>query len=104
HLSSGTALSLRVESGGKVLAVSGDTAATGTLALVAQGADLFVCECTLASPDPNVRHLSVPEVLALRTGWETPRVVLTHLTAEARQAAAGSEGLLVGDDGDHFTL
>lgn len=104
HMSSGSALSLRIESGGKVLAVSGDTAATETLARVAQGADLFVCECTLATPDPKALHLSVPEVLALREGWETPRVVLTHLTAEARQAASGCEGLLVGDDGDLFTL
>lgn len=104
HMSSGIALSLRIESGDKVLAVSGDTAASETLARVSQGADLFVCECTLAAPDAKVLHLSVPEVRTLRAGWQTPRVVLTHLSAEARQAAAGSEGLLVGDDGDCFTV
>lgn len=104
HMSSGTALCLRLESGGKVLAVSGDTAATDTLERLSAGADLFVCECTLSTPDPKVLHLSVPEVEALRPSWQTPKVVLTHLSAEARAAATGSEGLLVGDDGDCFTL
>lgn len=104
HMSGDTALCLRIESGSKVLAVSGDSARTDALAHACDGADLFVCECTMANPSANIQHLSVPELVELQPTWGARRVVLTHLSQEARDAARAVEGLLVADDGDEFTL
>lgn len=105
HMSSGnTALCLRIASGSKVLAVSGDSAETPALAQVADGADLFVCECTLAEPDPAVRHLSVADIERLSPSWRARKVVLTHLSQASRNRAMGVRGLSVADDGDVFTL
>src|SRR5690606_20383624 len=65
HMSGGeTALGFRVESDGQVLAVSGDTGLTSELEALSPEADLFVCECSLATPAPESRHLSVDEILA----------------------------------------
>lgn len=105
HMSSGnTALCLRITSNAKVLAVSGDSAETPQLARIADGADLFACECTLAHPDPTVRHLSVDDIVRLLPTWRARRVVLTHLTEAARERALKIEDLTVADDGDVFRL
>lgn len=105
HMSPGdTALCLQITSGSKVLAVSGDSAETPALARVADGADLFVCECTLAEPDPAVRHLSVADIVRLAPTWRARQIVLTHLSQAARERALCVEGLTVADDGDVLTL
>ena len=100
HMSGGeTALCLRIETDGQVIAVSGDTAETEELSRLADGADLFVCECALAESNPDVLHLSVADIERLRPAWRTPRVVLTHLSAEARERAKGLRDVAVADDG-----
>ncbi len=61
---------LRVSSGEKVLAYSGDSGPSDELALVAADADLFVCEATLLSGDLDGQprgHLSIDEALAAYT-------------------------------------
>jgi ribonuclease BN (tRNA processing enzyme) len=66
---------------GRVLAYSGDSAPTAELAELARGADLFVCEATLAdgTTDGDVRgHLTAEEALAAADG----RVLLTHRPIE----------------------
>jgi ribonuclease BN (tRNA processing enzyme) len=98
------ALGLRVESAGRTLAFSGDTGPHDGLAAIADGAELFVCECSLATPDPEGRHLSVEDVARLAPGWNAKRVVLVHLSAAARLAAAALPGVEVGDDGMIFDL
>jgi ribonuclease BN (tRNA processing enzyme) len=103
HMTDGTALCLRVESEGKVIAFSGDTGALAPLAEVAEGADLFICECTLEKP-AQVRHLSVEDIARLRPGWNARRVVLTHLSAESRRAAEGLSGVEVAEDGAWIEL
>jgi ribonuclease BN (tRNA processing enzyme) len=97
-----TALSWRIEAGGKTIAVTGDTGAAAPLAELAAGADLLVCECTLPDHPPGAerpRHLSAAEVARLRPAWTARRVVLTHLSAEARERAQAIPGVEVAEDG-----
>ena len=66
---------------GALLAYSGDAAPSEGLARLASGADLFLCEATLASGDSDGRprgHLSADEALAAADG----RVLLTHRPVE----------------------
>ncbi len=106
HMRDGTALCLRIESEGKIIAFSGDTGPLADLAKVSDGADLFICECTLAdAPSPaQVQHLTAPDIARLRPGWNARQVVLTHLSADSRRAAAGLSGVEVAEDGMSIEL
>jgi ribonuclease BN (tRNA processing enzyme) len=95
-----TALCYRIETDGRVLAFTGDTGSRGPLPELADGADLLVCECTLAAPgDPDAKHLSVADIASLRPSWNARRVVLIHFSANARALASSLTGILVGEDG-----
>jgi ribonuclease BN (tRNA processing enzyme) len=75
------AYGFRVSADGKTLAYSGDCAPTRELAELARGADLFLCEATLAEGgrDGTPRgHLSASEALAAADG----PVLLTHRPVE----------------------
>jgi ribonuclease BN (tRNA processing enzyme) len=80
-----------------VLAYSGDSAPTGELAELARGADLFVCEATLAdgTTDGEIRgHLTAEEALAAADG----RILLTHRPVELPSpngATVAHDGLTV---------
>jgi ribonuclease BN (tRNA processing enzyme) len=77
------------DAAGTVLAYSGDSGPCDALHKLAKGADLFLCEATLASAadDPGPRgHLSAEEALAAGDG----RVLLTHRPAEL-PVPAGAE-------------
>jgi ribonuclease BN (tRNA processing enzyme) len=77
----GTCLGYRVTMGERVLAFSGDTAWTEALVPLAQGADLFICEChTLTTEIPvHLNHRILAQNLP-RIGAK--RVVLTHMSDE----------------------
>ena len=78
------ALCLRIKSGQRVLAFSGDTGWTDALPELAKGADLFVCECT-EDQDNLLTHLSW-DVLAPRfPHLEARRILLTHLSEPMRR-------------------
>jgi ribonuclease BN (tRNA processing enzyme) len=88
------AYGFRVSHGGKTLAYSGDSAPTEELAALASGADLFVCEATLAdgTTDGEIRgHLTAEEALAAADG----PVLLTHRPIEL----PSPEGVTVAHDG-----
>jgi ribonuclease BN (tRNA processing enzyme) len=69
---------VRVEYGGKVIAYSGDTEWTDALLEVADGADLFVCECQEFERDvPG--HLNYRTLAEKRGELGCRRLVLTHL-------------------------
>jgi ribonuclease BN (tRNA processing enzyme) len=106
HMHDGSALCLRVESEGKVIAFTGDTGPRANLAEVSEGADLFICECTLAEAPPlaDVRHLAAQDIARLRAGWTARRVLLTHLSSESRQAAEALKGVDVAEDGMSIEL
>ena len=89
-----TAHGFRVRHDGKTLAYSGDSAPTDELANLAAGADLFLCEATLAegSKDGQPRgHLSAEEALAAADG----PILLTHRPVEL----PAPDGVPVAHDG-----
>ena len=87
----------RVTQNGTTLAYSGDSAPTEELAELARGADLFLCEATLAdgTDDGLPRgHLSATEALAAADG----RILLTHRPIELPPpdgVAVAHDGLVV---------
>jgi ribonuclease BN (tRNA processing enzyme) len=81
HGSAAPAYALRVEYAGKVIAYSGDTEWTDTLLEVANGADLFVCECNFF--DTNIPgHLNYRTLAEKRPQLACARIVITHMSAE----------------------
>jgi len=106
HMRDGTALCLRIESEGKVIAFTGDTGPLANLAEVSEGADVFICECTYAEAPPvaDLRHLTVQDIARFRPGWNARRVILTHLSSEARSAAKALKGVEVAEDGMSIEL
>jgi ribonuclease BN (tRNA processing enzyme) len=87
----------RVTHDGRTLAYSGDSAPTRELATLARGADLFLCEATLAEgagDGPPRGHLSAGEALAAADG----PVLLTHRPVELPAPAGvpvARDGLVV---------
>lgn len=70
---------LRVAHGPGVLAYSGDTAPTERLVELARAADLFLCEATLAAPEPAERgHLTAEEAVAAFEASGAARLVVIH--------------------------
>jgi ribonuclease BN (tRNA processing enzyme) len=82
---------LRVTDGEHTLAYSGDSAPSDRLTESARGADLFLCEATLAdgSADGAPRgHLSAAEAVATFEAAQASRLLLTH---RPRELALGPE-------------
>jgi ribonuclease BN (tRNA processing enzyme) len=71
---------LRVTDGRATLAYSGDTAPTPSLTELAHDADLFLCEATLAEPEPpeDRGHLSADEAVAAFEAAGAKRLVVIH--------------------------
>jgi ribonuclease BN (tRNA processing enzyme) len=73
------AFGFRVSNGAKVLAYSGDSGPSPALAALARDADLFVCEATLAQPEPAMRgHLTDGEALAAYRESGARRLLVVH--------------------------
>jgi ribonuclease BN (tRNA processing enzyme) len=75
------AFGFRVGDNGRLLVYSGDSGPGSQLADLARGADLFLCEATLAIPDhdgPPRGHLTAEEAVAVASG----RLLLTHRPIE----------------------
>lgn len=70
---------LRVGDGEKTLAYSGDSAPSPALTELARNTDLFVCEATLAQPEPAMRgHLTEQEALAVYRESGAKRLLIVH--------------------------
>ena len=94
---------LRLSDGASTLAYSADTGPTQALARLAHGADLFLCEATLAddAPDgPPRGHLSAAEAVAAHEASGAARLLLTHRPVELPQPA----GVEVAVEGLSFEL
>lgn len=88
---------LRVQYGGKVIAYSGDTEWTDTLLEVADGADLFVCECQ--EFDRQVPgHLDYRTLSEKRAQLGCRRLVLTHM-GDGMLARLGELDMEAAEDG-----
>ena len=100
HQSGAPSTALRLADGEKTFAYSGDTEWTDALLPIADGADLFVCEC-YAYAGKMTGHLSweilKPKFPALRA----KRVMLTHMNPSvlARVDELKGEGVLLAEDG-----
>jgi ribonuclease BN (tRNA processing enzyme) len=78
-----TSFGFRVNGGDATLAYSGDSAPAPALAELARGADLFVCEATLAEAEPGLRgHLTVEEALDAYRASGARRLLVVHRPAE----------------------
>jgi ribonuclease BN (tRNA processing enzyme) len=71
---------MRVTDGQATVAYSGDTAPTPRLAELAHDADLFLCEATLAKPEPpdDRGHLSADEAVAAFEASGAKRLIVIH--------------------------
>jgi ribonuclease BN (tRNA processing enzyme) len=75
----------RVESHGRVLAYSGDSAPSGELVKAARDADIFVCEATLLSGELDGEprgHLSLEEAIEAFEASGAKRLLVTHRPCE----------------------
>jgi ribonuclease BN (tRNA processing enzyme) len=78
HGSGAPPYALRVECAGKVIAYSGDTEWTDSLAEAARGADTFICEAY--SYDKKMKyHLDVRTLMEHRESLQCKHLVLTHM-------------------------
>lgn len=102
HVASAEPHGLRVRIGGKLIAYSGDASWSEALVDLADGCDLFICESTTFTTRDPV-HLSARELAQHRAELRTPRIVVTHLGAEAL-ANRGDLGFEVAEDGTTLTL
>lgn len=102
HSSGAPSYALRVEYAGKVIAYSGDTEWTDTLIDVADGADLFVCECNFY--DLKVPgHLNYVTLAENRPRINCARIVLTHMSS-GMLARADDVDLAMAADGTVISL
>lgn len=79
HPGPSPALAFRLEFEDKILAFSGDTGWTDILIDIADGADLFICECH--SYEPNLlQHLDWKTLNAHQHALRAKRILLTHMS------------------------
>ncbi|GAC1330085.1 MAG: MBL fold metallo-hydrolase [Beijerinckiaceae bacterium] len=105
HPSGAPSTALRIGKDGKLFAYSGDTAWTDRLVDIADGADMFVIECSsgeLAVP----HHIDWPTLKANLPRLKAKRVALTHMgdSALKRGAEMKAAGVHVMSDGDIVDL
>jgi len=77
HGGGAQALGVRIEMGGCTVSYSGDTEWTEQLPLLAQGSDLFICEC-FSYDQSTPGHLDYVTLLREKERFSTRRLVLTH--------------------------
>lgn len=75
---------LRVECDGRVLVYSADSAPSQTLAELASGADVFLCEATLVEAETRQPrgHMTADEARAVARAAGARRLLLTHRSSE----------------------
>lgn len=100
HLETTAPHGLRVTLDGRTVAYSGDTAWCDALPALADGADLFICECySFEKRIPS--HLDHATLVAHREELRASRTILTHLGPDALRElgrlefAVASDGLEV---------
>ena len=87
----------RVDTGGEVIAYSGDTGWFPELPRLSGDSDLFICECTLHRESLDF-HLNLETVEAHREDFNCGRLVLTHL-GEEMAGLRGKIPIETADDG-----
>ena len=100
HQSGAPSTALRIADGDKLFAYSGDTAWTDALIGVADGADLFVCEC-YGYAGVLKGHLSWEILQPKLPSLSAKRTMLTHMNPSmlAKIEEVRAAGLLIAEDG-----
>ncbi|MGH7948096.1 MAG: MBL fold metallo-hydrolase [Candidatus Binataceae bacterium] len=88
HTTPDISLSLRVKIAGRTIVFTGDTAWNEELLPFADGADLFLSECTLFDRNPGFKHLRYIQLADRRHDIKARRIVLTHLGREVLEHEA----------------
>jgi ribonuclease BN (tRNA processing enzyme) len=100
HQIEDTALALRFDAGGKRVLYSGDSPWVDRFIELANGVDLFLCECTAFASSMG-RHIEYRILRPLVPKLGCRRLVLVHLGREMREHAAeidvqcASEGMVI---------
>jgi len=81
HTAETNPTAVRVETAGKVISYTGDSAWTKHIPAVAENADLFVCECYFHKK-PVPFHMNYPDLSEHRNDLTAKRTVLTHFSRE----------------------
>ena len=100
HQSGAPSTAVRLTDGHRTLAYSGDTEWTDALLPIADGADLFICECyEFARPTPG--HMSWNHLQARLPLLRARRIMITHMSASvlARLDEVRGSGVLIAEDG-----
>lgn len=100
HPSGSPSTAVRVACAGRTFAYSGDTAWVDVLVEVAEGADLFVCEC-YSGDAPVPHHVDWPTLRANLPRLNARSVMVTHLgyTAIGKTEEIRAAGVAVAEDG-----
>lgn len=100
HQSGAPSTALRIADGEKLFAYSGDTAWTDALIGVADGADLFICECYGYSGSLR-GHLSWEVLQPKLPELRAKRMMLTHMNPSmlAKVEEARAAGVEIAEDG-----
>ena len=100
HQSGAPSTAVRLSDGKTLLAFSGDTEWTETLVAVADGADLFICEC-YAHDGRIAGHMSWQILKRRLPDLRARRIMVTHMnpTMLARLDEVKAAGVLVAEDG-----
>ncbi len=100
HQSGAPSTAVRLSDGKTLLAFSGDTEWTETLVAVADGADLFICEC-YAHDGRIAGHMSWQILKRRLPDLRAQRIMVTHMnpTMLARLDEVKAAGVLVAEDG-----
>ena len=97
HFSGTPSYSLRLETEGRTITYSGDSAFTETLLDAARDADLFICEAYFMGRKVS-GHMDVAELLPRLPEARARRVMLTHMGLEML-AAPTPPGVIKAEDG-----
>ncbi len=82
HTHPDISLSMKLRIAGKTVVYSGDSGWNEELITFAEGADLFICECTYFESSHLAFHMNYPRLAANRDRFKVKRMVLTHLGRE----------------------
>jgi ribonuclease BN (tRNA processing enzyme) len=75
-------LSLKLRIAGRTIVYSGDSGWNEELVSFAEGADLFICECTYYESSQLTFHMNYPQLAANRSRFKVKRMLLSHLGRE----------------------
>jgi ribonuclease BN (tRNA processing enzyme) len=105
HVPDLEAFAYRVTMDGMTLAYTGDSSLCDQLVPLADGADVFVAECSCWTETCGPIHLTPNNILSLRMRIsQKTKFVLTHIGAGEAPPAIANTGILIADDLKTITI